>query len=175
MSANHPGRIIPQDTATDDSVADVITSLPISQDEIDELVYGEDRPAGERIERLRDLAADLRERTSGEMGDNDAATLLASVERAIGLLRSKVRFPGDPGMLQEDPRDHRETLSPDSDELEAIEEEDEDSIEADGLAEDDDEGEDDPGNYEDDEDDLDDIDDDTEEDNLDEDEDEDDD
>lgn len=129
--SNHPGHIIPQDTATNDSVGDVITGLPISQDEIDELMYGEDRPAEERIDRLRELADNLRERTAGEIGDDDAATLLAAIERAISVLVTKAQYVGEPGMLDEDPLNHRETLAPDSDELEEIEEEDEESIEDD--------------------------------------------
>ena len=136
MRSNNPGHIIPQDTATDDSTGDVITGLPISQDEIDELIYGEDRPADDRIARLRELADDLRERTAGEMSDDDAATLLAALERAISTLETKAKYAGEPGMLDEDPHDHRETLSPDSDELEEIEEEDEESI-ADDIGSDD--------------------------------------
>jgi hypothetical protein len=131
MRSTNPGHIIPQDTATNDSVGDVITGLPISQDEIDELMYGEDRPAEERIGRLRELADDLRVRAAGEIGDDDAATLLGSIERAISTLETKSQYVGEPGMLDEDPLDHRETLAPDSDELEEIEEEDEESVEDD--------------------------------------------
>lgn len=127
MRPSNPGHIIPQDTATSDAVGDVITGLPVSQDEIDELTYGEDRPAEERVARLRELADDLRERAAGEMGDDDAASLVASIEQAISTLETKAQYAGEPGMLEEDPLDHRETLAPDSDELEEIEEEDEES------------------------------------------------
>lgn len=129
--SNHPGHIIPQDTAPSDAVGDVITGLPISQNEIDELLYGEDRPAEERLLRLRELSDDLRARAAGEIGDDDAAELLGSVQQAIATLDTKTDFAGEPGMLDDDPLDHRETLSPDSDELEAIEEEDEASVEDD--------------------------------------------
>jgi hypothetical protein len=129
--SNHPGHIIPQDTAPTDAVGDVITGLPISQDEIDELMYGEDRPTEDRLDRLRELADDLRTRQAGEVGDDDAANLLSSIERAISALETKSAFVGEPGMLDEDPLDHRETLAPDSDELDEIEEEDEESVEDD--------------------------------------------
>lgn len=127
--SNHPGRIIPQDTAPSDAVEDVIAGLPISQNEIDELLYGEDRPAEERLDRLRELADDLRARAAGEVGGDDAETLVAEIERTISTLETKTRHAPEPGALDDDPLDHRETLSPDSDELEEIE--DEDSIEDD--------------------------------------------
>jgi hypothetical protein len=129
--SNHPGYIIPQDTAPDDTGTDAIIGLPISQDEVDELLYSEDRPTEERLDRLRELAEGLRTRKAGEIGDNDAATLLGSIEQTISSLETKSRNPGEPGMLDDDPLDHRETLSPDSDELDTIEEEDEDSVEDD--------------------------------------------
>ncbi|HHY48842.1 MAG TPA: hypothetical protein GYA10_03760, partial [Alphaproteobacteria bacterium] len=129
--SNHPGHIIPQDTGPNDAGDDVITGLPISQAEIDELTYGEDRPLEERLDRLRELANDLRVRAAGEVADNDAETLIASIERAITALESRADDPGEPGALEEDPLDHRETLAPDSDELAEIEEDDEESIEDD--------------------------------------------
>jgi hypothetical protein len=129
--SNHPGYIIPQDTAPDDTGTDAIIGLPISQDEIDELLYGENRPTGERLDRLKELAEDLRTRKAGEIGDNDAATLLGSIEQTISSLEAKSRHASEKGMLAGDPLDHRETLSPDSDELDMIEEEDEESVEDD--------------------------------------------
>jgi hypothetical protein len=129
--SNHPGYIIPQDTAPDDTGTDAIIGLPISQDEVDELLYSEDRPTEERLDRLRELADDLRTRKAGEIGDNDAATLLGSIEETISSLEAKSRNASEPGMLDGDPLDHRETLSPDSDELDLIEEEDEESVEDD--------------------------------------------
>ena len=68
---------------------------------------------------------------AGEIGGDDARTLIASIEAAISTLDSKSHRAAEPGFLDEDPLDHRETLSPDSDELEDIEEEDEESVEDD--------------------------------------------
>ena len=128
---NHPGHIIAQDTEDSDAVEETLTGLPISQSEIDELLYGDDRPAAERIARLRELAGDLRAFAAGEVDGEDMRILIASIEEAIRTLETKSRFVGEPGMLDEDPLDHRETLSPDSDEYEEIEQEDEQSVEDD--------------------------------------------
>jgi hypothetical protein len=128
---NHPGRIIPGDTEPTDAVDEVLTHLPFTRDEIDELLYGSDqRPTGERLERLRELAGHLRTREAGDLvDDGDPKSLLGEVENAIGALEADERR-GEQG-IPEDPADHRETLSPDSDELDEIEEEDEASIEDD--------------------------------------------
>jgi hypothetical protein len=131
LPTSHPGHIIAQDTGEDDSVEETLTDLPISQSEIDELLYGDDRPAAERIARLRELAGDLRAFAAGEVDGEDVRTLIASIEEAIDTLETKARFVGEPGMLDEDPMDHRETLSPDSDEYEEIEQQDEQSVEDD--------------------------------------------
>lgn len=129
--SNHPGYIIARDTAVADGSPEVLSELPFTLDEVNELVYGDDRPAEERIDRLRELADDLRARAAGDLGDgeDDPDSLLAEVEGAIRLLETKSAFAGEPGMLDEDPTDHRETLAPDSDELDQVEEADEDSLE----------------------------------------------
>ena len=44
MSNAHPGRIVAQDVVPDDGSGDTLTALPFSQSEIDELLYGDDRP-----------------------------------------------------------------------------------------------------------------------------------
>src|SRR5690606_26121544 len=125
----NPHYVISRDTGLEDGSEDVFTELPFSLDEVNELVYRDDRPAEERINRLRELGDDLRARQAGDLADGDPGSLLEEVEGAIRLLEAKSRFVGEPGMLDEDPLDHRETLAPDSDELDMIEEEDEDSLE----------------------------------------------
>ena len=80
---------------------------------------------------MRELAGDLRAFAAGEVDGEDVRTLIASIEEAIGTLETKARFVGEPGMLDEDPLDHRETLSPDSDEYGEIEQGDEESVEDD--------------------------------------------
>ncbi len=132
MSSQHPGRVLPQDVIPQDGWGDMMTALPISQAEIEDLLYGDDRPAAERVERLNELAASLRDREPGDFGDNDPGRLLAEIDRAIARLNGALeRDPDleyDEPTMADDPLNHRETLSPDSDELEAIEQDDEASL-----------------------------------------------
>jgi hypothetical protein len=136
--SNRPGRVLPQDTAPGDAGEEVIAGEAVSLSEIDDLLYADDRPLELRIARLRELAAEVRARAAGEIGDDDARTLLSEMERTIGMLEDQRDRPGEPGFLAEDASAHRETLSPDSDELEAIEAADEASLaETDPLKDDD--------------------------------------
>ena len=140
--SNHPGHILPQDTRPGDANEEVIIGQPVSLSEVDELLYGDDRSAELRLDRLREIADQLRSRAAGEVADDDAGSLLVEIERAISSLASKNAFVGEPGMLDDDPLDHRETLSPDSDELDEIEEEDEESMDGSEMLDADEWGED---------------------------------
>ena len=128
MSNAHPGRILAQDFIPPDGSGDMLTALPVSQAEIEELLYGDDRPSAERVTRLQELAAALREDEPGDFGDNDPKALLGEVDEAIARLSGDLdRDPdleGDTVTADDDPLNHRETLAPDSDELEAIEDDD---------------------------------------------------
>ena len=132
MSNLHPGRVLPQDVVPQDGWGDMMTALPISQAEIEDLLYGDDRPAHERVERLAELADSLRNREPADFGDNDPGRLLAEIDGAIarisGAMDRDVDLEVDEPTMIDDPLNHRETLSPDSDELEAIEEDDEASL-----------------------------------------------
>jgi hypothetical protein len=131
MSNLHPGRILPQDIIPEDGGGDMLTAFPVSQAEIEDLLYGEDRPASERVARLTEIADTLRTEEAGDF-DNDASRLLAEIDAAIaritGALDRELGLEADAPTMDGDPLDHRETLSPDSDELEAIEEDDEASL-----------------------------------------------
>lgn len=133
MSPSHPGHVLPQDIVPQDGHDDVITALPVTQLEIDELLYGEDRPANERVARLRELADIMRNEQPGEVADTDAASLLGEIEEAIARLSGALDREDDGGLMDaaidDDPLAHRETLSPDSDELLDIEDEDLESLE----------------------------------------------
>ena len=129
--STHLGHVLPQDTRPGDANEEANAGQPVSLNEIEDLLYGDDRPADQRIERLRELAEELRARAAGDIADDDAGAVLEEVERAIATLVAKSQFVGEPGALDEDPLAHRETLAPDSDELEEIEEEDEESVEED--------------------------------------------
>jgi hypothetical protein len=139
MKPTNPHHVISRDTALADGSPEVLSELPFTLDEVNDLVYGDDRPAAERMARLAELAEDLRARQAGDLADGDPGALLGEVEAAIRLLETKSQFAGEPGMLAEDPHDHRETLSPDSDELSLIAEEDEESLEEEGAQLEDDE------------------------------------
>jgi hypothetical protein len=123
---------LPQDTTPDDGSGDMLTASPVSQAEIEELLYGDDRPAQERIERLEEIAGTLRDLEPADFGDGDPKALVGEIEAAVSRLRSD--FDRDPDVVFEetsmdgDPLGHRETLSPDSDELDTIEEDDENSL-----------------------------------------------
>ncbi len=137
MSNSHPGRILPQDIVADDGSGDTLTAMPFGQSEIEELLYGDDRPAQERIARLQEVAAALREEESADFGGGDTKSLLGEVEEAIARLSGGLDPDGDlPEELSmdDDPLNHRETLSPDSDELDEIEQQDEASLEEDDEA-----------------------------------------
>jgi hypothetical protein len=132
MTNAHPGRITPQDVVPQDGSGEMLTALPISQSEVEELLYGDDRPPGERIERLQELAGQLRDQQPGDFGDGDPHALLREIEEAIARLRGDIErdvdLQFDDVSTDGDPLNHRETLSPDSDELEEIEEDDERSL-----------------------------------------------
>jgi hypothetical protein len=110
----------------------MLTALPVSQAEVEELLYGDDRPPQERIERLQELAAQMREQEPGDFGDGDPHALLREIDEAIARLTGDINR--DPGLVfdevstDDDPLNHRETLAPDSDELNAIEDDDERSL-----------------------------------------------
>jgi hypothetical protein len=124
--------VLPQDIVAQDGWGDMLTALPVSQAEIEELLYGDDRPPGERIERLSEIAESLRQREPGDFGDNDPGALLAEIEGAIAKLSGDMErdldLAFDEPTMDDDPLNHRETLAPDSDELEELEEEDEASL-----------------------------------------------
>ena len=69
---NHPGHILPQDTRPGDANEAANVGQPVSLNEVEDLLYGDDRPAVHRLERLRELAEELRARAAGDIADDDA-------------------------------------------------------------------------------------------------------
>ena len=126
---NHINRTVEsQDTRNDGDGEQVIIAQPLSQAEIDELLYSDEFPREERLDRLRQVQADLAEREASDFGSDDPGALLGVVNEAILALESDFGESMDAASVDHNPEDHRETLSPDSDELEAIEEADEASL-----------------------------------------------
>lgn len=133
---NHTADVVGQeaDVGEDDYAPGI--AQPLSQAEIDELLYGDEWSAEERLVRLRDFRDDLQSREAADFGSDDPGSLLQEVIAAIARLERAFGEGMDPSSVDHNPEDHRETLAPDSDELEAIEEEDEASL-AEDLPEDD--------------------------------------
>lgn len=119
--------LIPRDTAEDDSSLDTGTDLPLSEIEIEDLLYGEGRSLEERLELLRTLRDDLAERGGADFGDDDPNSLRREIEARIAELEGEADGSGGV-VFDSDPLAHRETLAPDSDELEALDEEEEASL-----------------------------------------------
>jgi hypothetical protein len=86
MSQTHDrGTLVPQETNFDNADQPGIAQ-PYSQTEIEDLLFGDDRPVEERLQRLREMRSELSARESGDWGDEDPAALLAEVDRAIDAL-----------------------------------------------------------------------------------------
>lgn len=92
-------------------------SAPIGPGEIEELLYNEEWTAEARIERLLAMRAQLSDLESPDFGDDDPRTLIRQIDAALSQLRNLQGEGMDPSGMDLDPSVHRETLSPDSDEL----------------------------------------------------------
>lgn len=123
---HHRGTLMPQEINFDNADQPGI-SQPYSQTEIEELLFGDDRPVEERLQRLREIRSELAGRESADWGDEDPAALLGEVDRAIDALSTDGANADDtddyanlaPAMEREA---NLETLSPDDFEArEAIE------------------------------------------------------
>ena len=101
---------------------------PIGPGEIEELLYNEEWTAEARIERLSAMRAQLSELESPDFGDDDPKNLIRQIDAAIGQLQNLEGEGMDAAGIDMDASAHRETLSPDSDELLDLEEADEDSL-----------------------------------------------
>ncbi|QQR38553.1 hypothetical protein [Devosia rhizoryzae] len=116
-------------------------SIPYSQDEIEDLLYGSDRPVAERVERLKEMRAEMATRESGDFGDQDPKDMMAEIDRALDELQADNDYADENGdfdpALAIDPEDHLDALAPDDvDAREALTGEDEDDIEDGALIED---------------------------------------
>jgi hypothetical protein len=99
-------------------------ALGWNQAEIEDLLYSEDRPAEERLARLRELRDEATSRESTDFGDDDPRDLLTEINATIARLES-AEDSKDTVAYDVDPLDHRESLAPDSDEMFTLEDQDE--------------------------------------------------
>lgn len=121
MSQPNPrhGTILPQSNGFDGSDDPPGIAQPISQSEIEDLLYNDERPVDERIDRLRELRDEAAIRASGDNG-SDAWILLRELENALDMLvqdedaaDDNSEFAMFDGAYEIDPADHLEALSPD--------------------------------------------------------------
>lgn len=113
---DHPGSLVPQETNFDNADTPGIAQ-PYSQSEIEDLLYGDDRPVEDRVARLREMREELAARESGDFGEEDPASMLDELDRAIEELQGdadNLEETGDAAaIMSADPADHLDALSPD--------------------------------------------------------------
>jgi hypothetical protein len=129
MISNHFRGLIAEDTPAGNDGDTPGFAQPVSQTEIEELLYGDAWPAGERLARLLSIREELINLEATDFGDDDPRTLIGAIDEAVAQLNGLTGEGMDPTSVDHDPTAHRETLSPDSDELDAIAAEDEASLE----------------------------------------------
>lgn len=119
---DHHGTMVPQQTNFDNADQPGIAQ-PYSQSEIEDLLYGDDRSAAERLARLRELRDEASIRESGDWGDQDPAAMLDELDRAIDELSATIANADDnadyadlDAPLTRDSDDRLDALSPDDEE-----------------------------------------------------------
>jgi hypothetical protein len=122
MSTNHRFRgLIAEDTPAGNDGDVPGFAQPVTQTEIEELLYGDDWPIEDRLARLREMRTEIADLEAPDFGDEDPLVLVRFIDDAIARLTGLAGEGMDPTSIDHDPSAHRETLSPDSDELDAIE------------------------------------------------------
>lgn len=120
MISNHFRGLIAEDTPAGNDGDTPGFAQPVSQTEIEELLYGDEWPAGERLARLLSIREELVNLEATDFGDDDPRVLIGAIDEAVARLNGLEGEGMDPTSVDHDPTAHRETLSPDSDELDAI-------------------------------------------------------
>lgn len=113
---HHRGTLVPQETNFDNADQAGIAQ-PYSQSEIEDLLYGDDRPVEERLARLREMRDESAIRESGDWGDEDPAAMLDELDRAIEELSGDAEASDDnfglADAVLDDPTNHSHALAPD--------------------------------------------------------------
>lgn len=138
---DHQGTMLAQDTSFDPADQPGLAQ-PYTQSEVEELLYGEDRSASERLSRLQELRAESAARESGDWGDQDPAVILDELDRAIDELSAMMAngednetYAGLATNFDNDPANRLDALSPDDEEArEAIEGDDDGEVPEDDTA-----------------------------------------
>ena len=121
MAHNNHDAVLPQDTDFDNDDQPGIAQ-PYTQSEIEDLLYGTDRPASERLAALQDMRNENAIRESGDWGDQDPASMLDELDRAIDELSAVIangdddeEYAGLATNFDNDPANRLDALSPDDD------------------------------------------------------------
>lgn len=113
---HHRGTLVPQETNFDNADQAGIAQ-PYSQSEIEDLLYGDDRPVEERLARLREMRDESAIRESSDWGDEDPAAMLDELDRAIEELSGDAEASDDnfglADAVLDDPANHSHALAPD--------------------------------------------------------------
>jgi hypothetical protein len=129
-SVNQDSILLSTDIRSGDENKPTGPAQPVSQNEIDDLLYNEEIPTAVRLARLRQYRDELTAQESLDFGGTDSADAIGEIDLAITRLEGGGALGGI-APLDIDPADHRETLAPDDELREAIEEEDAASVEDD--------------------------------------------
>lgn len=120
---DHHGSMVPQETNFDNADQPGIAQ-PYTQSEVEELLYGDDRPASERLAQLRALREESAIRESGDWGDQDPAAMLDELDRAIDELSATIAnsedtkdYAGLATTYDSAPGERLDLLSPDDEDM----------------------------------------------------------
>jgi len=108
----HEGRVIPVDEAMGDDANPLAALMPMSLDEINDYLYDESRPTGERLDRLREISGKLAGLEASDVG-SDVDALRDEVDAAIATIEDAERTAPGEATESFDPADHIESQSPD--------------------------------------------------------------
>lgn len=117
---SNPGHIIPQDIEPGDASEAFGVAEPYTLTEIEDLLYGDDRPASQRLARLRELREQATVRESGDWGDQDPKASMDELDRAIDELSAMIAngddaedYPNLSPTFDNDPGERLDALAPD--------------------------------------------------------------
>jgi len=120
---SNPDHIIAQDIEPGDGSEAFGLAEPYTQTEIEDLLYGDDRPASQRLARLHELREQAAVRESGDWGDQDPAAAMDELDRAIDELSAMIANSEDDEdyanlapTFDNDPADRLDALAPDDEE-----------------------------------------------------------
>jgi len=117
MAPNHNSGLLSPGESNFDIADQSNIAQPYSQNEIEDLLYGSDRPVEERLAMLREMREDAVTRESGDWGEEDPVAVISEIDRAIEELSGDSADSDEHNDLADvvvdDPANHSHALSPD--------------------------------------------------------------